>query len=955
MKPLSSIIQELESTDDSTIKAAIIADFAIRNMPEDIARVFRACTIFHWFDQDIIRAILPEKSSLIHEDIFSKIEKFSFIEKLPWGLAYQGVTRQGLLSKYKEEFKQELSDAAALAAIAYLDKRDEKSKIEAIYCFRISGHIDEANKLWKELEANINAKEDWQLLNDIMELQEDAKLVTSVRSLYSINNTETNSSWYLAHPYPMSSNFTGRLFERKMLTEWLNDDIIHNMLILRALGGFGKSALSWYWLMHDVDSGQWPKIIWWSFYEGDASFENFVRGALEYLEVDLPEGQRAQTDQLIKLMGSQKILIIMDGFERALRAYGSMNAVHQDDKGINQETYERQCVNINAEAFLRNFCSQSGTKSKILMTSRLTPRAVEIDNKLSFQCLEVELNAMSKEDAIAFFELQGIKGTRAEMESICEFYGRHPLSLRILAGLIVNDHYSPGDIKLAKGFEITQDIVQNKLHIMKVSFDTLTTGAKELLEVVACFRGSIDYGVLKFFFGISSEEDESQKAYLTENLNNNLDALKKRALIFWSEETNKYDLHPVVRHYVYENLAESERFNIHKKLVSYFFSAKFALLSFKPQTIDQLTPTIEEYYHNVQIGKLNTAVNLYRTYLQIPLYYQFGAYETCIELLQVLFLDGESKLPKLSKKENQIWVTNELAISYGLNGQPRRAIQLFELLIKTLEKNKDKESLALALGNLAVYQLPVGMLHLVETNLQRAVKISVEINNKYYEATRRIYLSSLLMCLGAWVEADKELDNAMELFRIVPASKDWLSKVWVNRSQLFVFKGEISEAINSAEKALEFSKLDSEQSSPVEKDYIKNNLLLGTLDRLNGNFDIAEQHLYEALVRCRTINNVENEADILLEIARLRYDQSNYQEAQTLAEEALTITQRCGYVLQGANVNLFLVRYTYEQKKDRVKAKEYAEKALKLAYCDGPPYYYKVAYEEAERMLEKLK
>jgi hypothetical protein len=28
--------------------------------------------------------------------------------------------------------------------------------------------------------------------------------------------------------------------------------------------------------------------------------------------------------------------------------------------------------------------------------------------------------------------------------------------------------------------------------------------------------------------------------------------------------------------------------------------------------------------------------------------------------------------------------------------------------------------------------------------------------------------------------------------------------------------------------------------------------------------------------------------------------------------------------------------------------------ALKLAYCDGPPYYYKVAYEEAERMLEKL-
>ncbi len=27
----------------------------------------------------------------------------------------------------------------------------------------------------------------------------------------------------------------------------------------------------------------------------------------------------------------------------------------------------------------------------------------------------------------------------------------------------------------------------------------------------------------------------------------------------------------------------------------------------------------------------------------------------------------------------------------------------------------------------------------------------------------------------------------------------------------------------------------------------------------------------------------------------------------------------------------------------------------RLATCDGPPYYYKVAYEEAERMLEQLK
>ena len=66
--------------------------------------------------------------------------------------------------------------------------------------------------------------------------------------------------------------------------------------------------------------------------------------------------------------------------------------------------------------------------------------------------------------------------------------------------------------------------------------------------------------------------------------------------------------------------------------------------------------------------------------------------------------------------------------------------------------------------------------------------------------------------------------------------------------------------------------------------------------------------------------------------------------------------ERCGYVLQGGDVNLFLAQYALEQENDKVKAKEYAEEARKLATCDGPPYYYKVspAGEEAERMLEKL-
>lgn len=138
--------------------------------------------------------------------------------------------------------------------------------------------------------------------------------------------------WALKHPYPMPPNFTGRIAERATLTHWLKEDSENRLFVLRALGGFGKSALAWHWLTHDVDIKEYPKVLWWSFYEGDASFEHFIEETLKYLKLEVPQGGRPQVDELLKAMGSQKILLIMDGFERPLRAYSCMNAAYQGDE-----------------------------------------------------------------------------------------------------------------------------------------------------------------------------------------------------------------------------------------------------------------------------------------------------------------------------------------------------------------------------------------------------------------------------------------------------------------------------------------------------------------------------------------------------------------------------------------------------------------------------------------------
>ena len=162
----------------------------------------------------------------------------------------------------------------------------------------------------------------------------------------------------------------------------------------------------------------------------------------------------------------------------------------------------------------------------------------------------------------------------------------------------------------------------------------------------------------------------------------------------------------------------------------------------------------------------------------------------------------------------------------------------------------------------------------------------------------------------------------------------------------------------------------------VERDVIITEWLLGAALRAagpstsstssgRGGLDEADRHLTEALARCRAINMVDQEADILLDLARVRWDERSFavaqddkeklrEEAKRLAEEALTITERSGYVLQGADVHLFLAEIEIERG-DREKALAHAREARRLATCDGPPdYTYKVAYDEAGALLEKL-
>src|SRR6185503_3839924 len=186
----------------------------------------------------------------------------------------------------------------------------------------------------------------------------------------------------------------------------------------------------------------------------------------------------------------------MDGFERALRAYSSMNAAYQGDDPQVEEN-QLDCVNINAEFFLKGICSLPNIKSKVLITTRLTPRAIKPRGEFMLGCREVELTSMQKADAVEFFRKQKIKGTPTEIEAACAPYGYHPLSLRLLAGCILKDFENPADIIVAQKLEIVGDIKQQKHHVLEVSYNSLPSHEQKLLSTIACFRSPVELKTLE--------------------------------------------------------------------------------------------------------------------------------------------------------------------------------------------------------------------------------------------------------------------------------------------------------------------------------------------------------------------------------------------------------------------------------------------------------------------------
>lgn len=787
---------------------------------------------------------------------------------------------------------------------------------------------------------------------------------------------------YIAHPYTLlqTHNLIGRQDELNLLTDWVakpgSDVYKANILSIVAIGGMGKSALTWKWFNDIAPEEMNPMAgrMWWSFYESDASFENFIIRALAYVsnrsideikKIAAPDREA----ELLAILDKEPFLFVLDGLERILIAYARMDAAHLSDDEVDQVTANiksavyglpeytaqsftgqhrlRKTADPGVGAFLRKLTSIRA--SRILVSTRLYPAELQIGTgRPASGCYALFLSGLSDNDAMDLWRSFEISGSRETLLRLFNLVENHPLLIQALASVIANDHRNPGDFDGWRDNHPDFDpfnlpLVQVRSHILEFALRGLSGKSRQVLHTIAAFRMPGQYDTLSALLigeGKPCSDARELDAVLTE--------LEDRGLVGWDKRANRYDLHPIVRGVVWSGLGDEARQGVYTGLQAHFESVPMIEDWEKVESLENLTPAIELYYTLIGLGRFDDAYVVFRDRLNDATLYRLSAGRQRVELLEMLFPDGVDKPPRLSGQYKQGNALNSLALAYQFSGQPGHAAPLYRRDIEICREMEDDENLSITLRNLSYALRQAGGLREAEGSARQALEISRRIEDGFKEAVSLQWLGLALAARGETEESKAALDRSLRMFiRQSNKQGEGLSSAYL--AHRAVWLGENEKAAGFAASAWELAHVQRLPADIIRSARLEGEAALGL-----GETARAEERLHYALGRARAVNLVEEDLPALIALAELKRREGDEQAARDLLDDVWEYAERGPYPPFHSDA-LNVLANIERDAGNADKAIEAATEAYKKAWCDGPPYAYHWGLEKAKAHLNALK
>jgi tetratricopeptide (TPR) repeat protein len=815
-------------------------------------------------------------------------------------------------------------------------------------------------------------------------------------AFHYVSDIPTPPEVYIAHPYTLlqTHRLIGRQAELNSLTDWVvgGRDVPWNVSTARilnivAIGGMGKSALTWKWF-NDIALQEMRPIagrMWWSFYESDATFENFVIRALAYVtrrakedvEKNVKAGEREE--QLLAALDREPFLLVLDGLERILLAYARMDAARLADDDIDQRTANyvarayglpesaaqsfvgqhllRKTADPRAGSFLRKLANVRA--ARILVSTRLYPADLQtVTGEPMHGCSVIFLRGLDDDDALNLWRAFNVSGSRETILPMFHKFENHPLLIQSLASEVGNYRRAPGDFerwqKDHPNFSpFNLSLVNARAHVLEYALRGLDDKARKVLETIAAFRMPASYDTLAALFVGDPHPDSlpkegGGKLFPTElPLDDVLKELEDRGLLGWDRRANRYDLHPIVRGVVWNGLPAEARNGVFTSLEVYFEAVPKIDDYHKVNSLEDLTPAIELYNTLIGLGRYRDAAKLFKERLFDAMLFRLSSTSQQAELLEMFFPEGTDLSQHINNEDLQAFTLRTLAQAYHRGGQPKKSVALYHQSVTIYERKRDQTAVNLALRNLADAQRLCGTLYESETTARWALFMSRNQRHHVREGRALTRLGFVLSVRGQNEESRTALVRALELFRIYgEAEPEGQANVYL--AQRAFWLGDLTESRSFADRAWELA-----HAEHFERDFIRAARLQGEIAIIESDLKKADERLHHALGRARAANHVEGELPALIALAELRRRQGNLPAARELLDDVWESAERGPYPLFAADA--FNVLAQIERDAGNLAAAiEAATKAYQSAWCDGEPYAYHWGLVAARKHLREL-
>jgi tetratricopeptide (TPR) repeat protein len=870
----------------------------------------------------------------------------------------RGVTR--LIFLMHDDHPVKASDVETGAGAEKLKRLKERLKTENVVNFFNSP---------ADLRANV--------INSLAQYrtQHDKRDLTSFHYVSAI---PTPPEAFIAHPYTLLQmrDLVGRNEELNVLTDWIAKpgSQVYGASIFNvvAIGGMGKSALTWKWF-NDIAPQEMKPLagrMWWSFYESDATFENFVIRALAYvakrsredIEKNVKPGEREE--QLLAALDREPFLLVLDGLERILIAYARMDANRLADDDLDEAAANyvagalglpasaaqsfvgqhilRKTTDPRAGNFLRKLARVRA--SRILVSTRLYP--ADLQTVTGFPapgCFALFLHGLNDDDALNLWRALGVTSSREELLQLFHSFESHPLLIQALASEVA--YYPPARGDFDHWRQAKPDfnpfgmpLKQAQSHVLAFALRGLGDDARDVLHKIAAFRMPATYDTLAALLVGDGKTFADEHALIT-----SLSELEDRGLLGRDTRANRYDLHPIVRGVVWSGLDNDTRHGVYTSLHAHFEALPMIDNWQRVNSFEELTPAIELYNTLIGLRRYDDAAEVFNNRLSEATLYRLSANRQGVELLEMLFPDGLDRLPRLRKPTLQGRILNLLALGYKYSGQPGRALPLYRRVSTLSSEMKNDNYLSVGLSNLSSALVMSGSLCEAEFSARRALVISREQHDRSNEAAHLDWLGLILAARGEKRESAIALDRsvaiALQSSAYEPYDDQAMRALWIR---------DFVSASGLAYKALEYSQRQRYERGEVQASRLQGEAALGLK-----NFAMANERLHHALTRARKVNLVDEELPALVALSELRRRQGELGAARELLEDVWEAAERGPYPLFHADACCVLAEVERDEGNVE-KAVEAARKAYRLAWCDGPPFAYHWGLERARGLLREL-